>query len=136
VDAGGNAQAVTRRTRLAASLSPHLSQWLRGVTRVHAHLCQVVRLYGKPRATQVADEWRARALAGDKTILLDAVTLAISQLESIRGMIDASMGDAEPVNAAPGSAEKLQALVIRAERYQSLFVAGDMEIQPPMDRHV
>jgi hypothetical protein len=38
------------------------------------------------------------------------------------------------VAAAPGSPEKVAALALRVERFQSLFVAGDTDIAPPMDR--
>jgi hypothetical protein len=135
LESGVNAGAVRRRTRLAAGLPPRLSRWLRRVTRVHAHLCNVVRLYGEARANVIAgDQWRARALAGDRTILLDAIGFAAGELESVRQQIETDMDDAAPVAAAPGSPEKVAALALRVERFQSLFVAGDTDIAPPMDR--
>ena len=135
LESGGNVHAVRRRTRLAAGLPPRLSRWLRRVTRVHAHLCNVVRLYGEARANVIAgDQWRARALAGDRTILLDAIGFAAGELESVRQQIETDMDDAAPVAAAPGSPEKVAALALRVERFQSLFVAGDTDIAPPMDR--
>jgi hypothetical protein len=135
LESSGNAHAVRRRTRLAAGLPPRLSRWLRRVTRVHAHLCNVVRLYGEARANVIAgDQWRARALAGDRTILLDAIGFAAGELEAVRLQIENDMDDAAPVAAAPGSPEKVAALALRVERFQSLFVAGDTDIAPPMDR--
>lgn len=135
LESSGNADAVRRRTRLAAGLPPRLSRWLRRVTRVHAHLCNVVRLYGAARANVIAgDQWRARALAGDRTILLDAIGFAAGELEAVRLQIETDMEDAAPVAAAPGSPEKVAALALRVERFQSLFVAGDTDIAPPMDR--
>ena len=135
LESGVNAGAVRRRTRLAAGLPPRLSRWLRRVTRVHAHLCNVVRLYGEARANVIAgDQWRARALAGDRTILLDAIGFAAGELEAVRLQIETDMDDAPPVAAAPGSPEKVAALALRVERFQSLFVAGDTDIAPPMDR--
>ena len=131
----GNAPAVNRRTRLAQSLPPRLSRWLRRVTRVHAHICNVVRLYGNVRASAiVTDEWRMRALAGDQTILADAIGFAVCELTAIREEIDAVMDDAPPTAALPGSPEKVAAMALRVERFQSLFVAGDTECPAPMDR--
>ena len=135
LESGGNAHAVRRRTRLAAGLPPRLSRWLRRVTRVHAHLCNVVRLYGEARANVIAgDQWRARALAGDRTILLDAIGFAAGELEAVRVQIETDMEDAAPVAAAPGSPEKVAALALRVERFQSLFVAGDTDAAALMDR--
>lgn len=80
------------------------------------------------------DQWRARALAGDRTILLDAIGFAAGELEAVRLQIENDMDDAAPVAAAPGSPEKVAALALRVERFQSLFVAGDTDTAAMMDR--
>lgn len=117
-----------RRSRLSPSLGGRLAKWLRRVVRVHAHLCNVVRLYSVARASgDGTNEWRARAMAGDQTILCDAVILAVNELEAVRGEIETEMDSATPTSAPPGSAEKVEAMRARVMLFQSLFVSGDME---------
>lgn len=124
-----------RRSRLAPALGGRLTKWLRRVIRVHAHLCNVVRLYSSARAAgDGSDEWKRRAVAGDRTILCDAVILAVHELDSVRLEIEAAMDAAAPTAAPPGSPEKVSAMRRRVSLFQSLFVSGDMDAEPPMDR--
>lgn len=121
-----------RRSRLMPHLGDRLTKWLRRVVRVHAHLCNIVRLYSRSRAAGGGDDWKRRAEAGDKTILADAVTLAVCELEAVSAEIEAAMGEARPTSAPPGSPEKIEAMRIRVGLFQSLFISGDMEA--PTDR--
>lgn len=115
-----------RRTRLSPRIGKRLAGWLRRVVRVHAHLCNVVRLYGRERkSASGTNEWRARALAGDQTILADAIIVAVAELQSVQTAIDAAMAATPATDAAPGSPEKVAVLARRVERGFALFIAGD-----------
>lgn len=122
VDAG-------RRTRLRLGLCQRLAQWLRRTARVHAHLCAIVRLYGSPtRAggqSLQGDTYAARAAAGDRTLLHEALTLSIDELTAIREELEAEMAAAPPTAAPPGSKAKVDEMALRVERGDALFIEGD-----------
>jgi hypothetical protein len=129
---GGVAKGFTpeavgnRRTRLSPRIGKALAAWLRRVSRVHAHLCNVIRLYGRERkSARGTDEWRARALAGDKTILADALIVAVAELQSIHAAIDAAMTATPATDAAPGSPEKIAVLADRVAGGFAVFLPGD-----------
>jgi hypothetical protein len=123
-----------RRTRITSAAARgwrSLTDWLHRITRCHAHLCAIVRLYGDPdRALKGANNstYHVRAAAGDPSLLHDAITVTIDELVEIRDEIQQHM-DATPARttARPGSKDKLDELARRAERGESLFVAGDAE---------
>ena len=131
-DALGN-----RRTRISPRIPKALREWLHRTTRVHAYLLNVVRLYGKESAGRpVTDEWRQRALCGDRTILADALATAADQLRAIHGEIEKAMEAAPPTAAPPGTPEKISSLQARVARFEALWIAGDLTNAPPMDRPV
>ena len=129
-DALGN-----RRTRISPRIPKQLREWLHRTTRAHAYLLNVVRLYGKESAGRPAsDEWRQRALAGDRTILADALATAADQLRAIHAEIETAMQAAAPTAAPPGTTEKISVLQARVARFEALWIAGDLSNAPPMDR--
>lgn len=121
-----------RRTRINPQLPEDLKGWLRRTAAVHANLCGVVRRFGTPsRAGGGAndpDDYQARLMRGDRTILLDGVANAIDALEDIRHAILARMDAAEPTRAEPGTAAKVQTMRERAERGESIFIDADRPI--------
>jgi hypothetical protein len=88
-----------------------------------------VRLYGAPdRAggqSLRGDTYAARAAAGDRTLLHEALTLSIDELNHIREEVEAVMAAAPPTPAQPGSKEKVEEMARRVERGESLFIEGD-----------
>jgi hypothetical protein len=127
---GGGAETVSnRRTRLSATIGRRLAGWLRRTVRVHAHLCNVVRLYGRERKSAAGtNEWRARALAGDQTILADALIVAIRDLSAIQTAIDAAMRETPATDAPPGSPEKVRIMADRVARGFAVFLDADRPI--------
>ena len=127
-----------RRTRLAAGVSETLTGWLHRTARVHAHLCAIVRLYGRPdRAggqSNLGETYAARAARGDRTLLYEALTLSIDELQAIREEVHQVMEQAPPTAAAPGTREKVEVMALRMERGESLFIGGDGPTGPVTDR--
>ncbi len=123
---GSVAEVTNRRTRLSATIGRRLAGWLRRTSRVHAHLCNVIRLYGRERkSASGTNEWRARALAGDQTILADALIVAIGELTSIHDSIDSAMQATPATDAAPGTPAKVEVMARRVSRGFALFIDGD-----------
>jgi hypothetical protein len=118
-----------RRTRLEKGLPPELVGWLHRVTRVHAHLLAIVRLYGNPSKaggqSNEGEAYAARAARGDRTLLYDCLTVSRDELDDIRNEVQALMDAAPPTAHLPGSPAKVEVLVERYARGDSLFVQGD-----------
>jgi len=118
-----------RRTRIRASTCPRLAGWLRRGSRVHAHLCAIIRLYGDPSKaggqSNQGETYAARAARGDRTLLYDAIGLSIDELVEIRNEIQIDIDSAPPTQAAAGSRDKVEEMARRAERGESLFIQGD-----------
>lgn len=121
-----------RRTRLAPRKSranarrppPKIHAWLIRTTRVHAHLCYIVRAFGQGHTTDVGETVEARASRFDRTLLYDCWTHSINELEQLRQELGVEM---EPVATShpPGTPEKVNELERRAARLQNLFRDGD-----------
>ena len=105
-------------------MPPKIHSWLIRTTRVHAHLCYIVRVFGQPQANSKGDTIEARAARRDKTLLLDCWTYAQSELDQLRQEVSAEM-EPPATKTAPGSAERIVELARRAERGQNLFTDGD-----------
>lgn len=118
-----------RRTRLSRELSTTVRDWLIRTTRVHAHLCYMVRLFGRPETaggqSLDGEAYAARAARGDRTLLYDAFTFSIDELTTLRNEVAKEMDAAEPTAARPGTPEKVAALSLRVDRGQSLFIEKD-----------
>lgn len=120
-----------RRTRLAPRkgrsgprLPPKIHSWLIRTTRVHAHLCYLVRVFAQPAANNVGETIEARAARRDRTLLYDCWTHAANELEQLRTEVAAEM-EPPATKTRPGSAERVEELRRRAERLQDLFADGD-----------
>lgn len=121
-----------RRTRLAPKKGranarrppPKIHAWLIRTTRVHAHLCYIVRAFGQGHTTDVGETVEARAARYDRTLLYDCWTHSINELEQLRHELNAEM---EPFATAhpPGTTGKVDELERRATRLQNLFRDGD-----------
>lgn len=126
---GGNGN---RRTRLDPSIEPQLLGWLHRAARVHASLCGTIRRFADPSKAGgeglCGDDYKQRLERGDRTLLADAVGLAIDDLTDIRTEIISRMDAAEPTDAEPGSPEKVAVMVRRAYLGESLFVSRDRQV--------
>jgi hypothetical protein len=122
---------ANRRTRLDPTTGRQLAAWLHRVARVHAHLCAIVRLYGRPdRAggqSLQGEAYAARAARGDRTLLYDCLTVSRDELDAIRIEVQQVMDGAPPTASAPGTTGKVDEMARRAERGESLFQEGDAD---------
>ncbi len=123
---------ANRRTRLAKDIPENVRGWLHGVARVHAGLCHTCRLFADPsRAGGQGNEgevYRKRLEKGDRTLVYDAVTVAIDELETVRSSIQNEMDSAPPTDHAPGEPAKVSVMRHRADDGYSLFQPGDRQI--------
>ncbi len=126
-----------RRTRLAPRkgkgvepLPPKIHSWLIRTTRIHAHLCYVVRCFGRPQADTRGDTVEARAERRDRTLLYDCWAHAIGELWQLQAELSEEMEPGESTEHAPGSPQKLEILAARASRLESLFAEHDAQIDP------
>lgn len=111
---------------MSRNVDAQLHGWLLRITRVHAYLCQVVRLYGKDRPEQITgDEYRRRVTASDRRIVEDACRACGDELYDLADAIQDAERPAPPSDAVPGTPEKVRVLRRRARNGQALFVAGD-----------
>lgn len=121
-----------RRTRLSKAIDPELAAWLRRVARCHAHLCAVVRLYGRPEnaggRSNNGDDYAARAARGDRTLLHDALLATGDELYQIADDVQEAIGMPPPTNHRPGTPGKVEVLCKRSIDGQPLFVPGDAPI--------
>jgi hypothetical protein len=121
-----------RRTRLSKALDPELAGWLRRVARCHAHLCAVVRLYGRPESaggrSNNGDDYSARAARGDRTLLHDALMSTGDELYQIADDVQDAIGVPEPTSHRPGTPGKIDVLSQRSVDGKPLFVRGDAPI--------
>ena len=122
-----------RRTRLEASLSPQLRDWLTRTTRVHSGLCSLLSLLGRPseaerRAggeTAGCCDYAERVRNGEPSLLFDALQLVSDQLAELIGEVQAVMDEVEPCPHPPGSLGKITAMTARVDQGRSLFIEAD-----------
>lgn len=99
------------------------------MTRVHAHLLTIVRLYGRPDRAggqgNAGDAYADRLRRGDRTLLSSCLTHAICELTEIRDEVDTEIDDVPGVTAWPGTPEKVQAMRERIAEGLSLFSSAD-----------
>jgi hypothetical protein len=93
-------------------------------------LRHVVAQFGTLSQTR-HDEYARRMAACDRTVLLDAASEAIAQLERLRQSIEAAMSATQPTEAEPGSAEKIAVLARRFAGSRSLWIEGDKQSELP-----
>jgi hypothetical protein len=117
---------TNRRTRFESGLDPSLRGWLIRATRLHAHLCSVVRIYARPgRVSRTGDSYASRAARGDQTLLFDCMRLVGDEGHAIADEILRSMDATPPTAALPGSKDKVAEMRRRAARGESLFSTKD-----------
>lgn len=124
-----------RRSRFKADLAPDLRKWLTRVSRIHAQLCSLVRLYAEPyRAggqSLGGETYAARAARGDRTLLHDALNNSVNEITAIRDAVSAVMASAPSTAAKPGSHEKVAEMSRRFQRGEWLFIDGDGDPSGP-----
>lgn len=98
--------------------------WLIRTTRVHAHLCYIVRAFGQGNDAAKGDSVEARAGRYDPSLLYDCWTHSINELEQLRNELSAEM-EPQATPHAPGTPGKIADLRRRAAACMSLFGAGD-----------
>ena len=121
--------AGNRRTRIGDHVGAQLRGWLQRVTRAHATLCHVVRVYGAPEraggASNAGNVYVERAASGDPTLLHDALGAAIDTLAGIRAEVSDHMDQTRPCRGKPGSAAKVEEMARRAAAGHSIFNSSD-----------
>lgn len=121
-----------RRTRITPTVDPEVKAWLRRIATSHAHLCYIVRLFGRPETaggqSLEGETYAARAARGDRTLLFDCVGYVGDELADIRADIARKMASAPPTAAIPGSAEKVRVMCERADQGFDLFIVRDAAI--------
>lgn len=121
-----------RRTRMTITADPQIKAWLRRTASCHAHLCYIVRLFGKPETaggqSLQGEDFAARAARGDRTLLYDAMGYVADQIGEIREEIAREMRNTPPTAEAPGTGAKVRVLIDRAEAGRDLFITGDAQI--------
>lgn len=127
------------RVRWPDDLDPKLRVWLTRVQRAIAHMRSTIAIYGERRNvggdSGRAAGWRVnpvgnkayaeRAASADRTILYDALTMAMDEFAEVREQVQAVMDAAPPTVARPGTTDKVREMERRARAGLSIFVDGD-----------
>ena len=121
---------MAQRARWPADLNPQLRKWLTRVQRVQAHLRSTLLIYSAKRNvggdSLIGNHAYAdRAANNDRTILYDALTLALDEFAEVRDQVQAVMDSARPTDSVPGSPEKVAVMEARARAGLSIFVERD-----------
>lgn len=118
-----------RRLRWPDDLDPKLRKWLTRVQRVQAHLRSTLSIYATRRdvggCSLFNQAYKERASKADRTILYDALTLAMDEFAEVRDEVQAIMDGAKPTTALPGSREKVAEMERRALGGYSIFIERD-----------
>lgn len=121
---------MAQRARWPDDLDPKLRRWLTRVQRVQAHLRSTLLIYSTQRnvggdSLIGNDDYARRAASADRTILYDALTLAIDEFGEVREQVQAVMDSTPATHAIPGSPQKVAVMEARAQAGFSIFVDGD-----------
>ncbi len=122
-------EAPSRRLRWPDDLCPKLRVWLTRVQRVQAHLRTTLAIY--TTATDVGGcsrgnrNYKRRVEKHDRTILHDALALAIDEYTDVFAQVQAAMDSAPPTTSLPGSKGKVDAMERRAREGYSIFIDAD-----------
>ena len=120
---------VAKRLRWPDDLDPQLRKWLTRVQRVHAHLRTTLAIY--TTAIEVGgcslgnDNYQRRVKRQDRTILHDALTLAMDEYGEVLEQVQAVMDSATPTMAMPGTRDKVDVMEARAREGFSIFIESD-----------
>ena len=130
--AGTKVTAVeNRRLRWPDELCPKLRKWLTRVQRVQAHLRTTLAIYTTAKnigGHALNDNYDRRVAQGDRTILHDALALAIDEYTEVFGEVQALMDSAPPTTARPGTREKVDVMEQRAQDGFSIFIDADAKL--------
>lgn len=118
------------RVRWPDDLDPKLRQWLTRVQRAIAHLRSTLLIYSAKR--NVGGDsligntaYQDRAASADRTLLYDALTLAMDEFIEVREQVQKIMDSTPPTDAEPGTAAKVSVMERRARAGFSIFVDND-----------
>jgi hypothetical protein len=119
-----------RRIRWPDDLDPKLRGWLTRVARVGAHLKSQLTIFGRGRDvggdSLIGNHaYNERAANRDRTILHDALVMAVDECGDVLREIQAVMDGAAPTAARPGSREKVDVMEARSRAGLSIFVDTD-----------
>lgn len=121
--------SVDRRLRWPDDLCPRLRKWLTRVQRVQAHLRTTLAIY--TTATDVGGcsrgnrNYKRRVEKHDRTILHDALALAIDEYMDVFKQVQSEMDAATPTKAMPGTSAKVSVMERRAREGFSIFIDAD-----------
>lgn len=118
------------RVRWPNDLDPKLRKWLTRVQRAIAHMRSTLLIYSDRRNVGGDSlignaNYNERAASADRTILYDAITVAMDELAEVREQVQKVMDSTPPTTAIPGSPEKVMVMERRARGGYSIFVDGD-----------
>jgi hypothetical protein len=130
---------VAIRYRWPDDLDPQLRQWLTRVQCVQAHLKSTLLIYcrthgvggdslkisGWRKTIKGNSNYARRAAVADRTILYDALTVAIDEFAAVREAIQKAMDSAPPTMVLPGGKAKVEVMEQRAQEGFSIFIEGD-----------
>ncbi len=120
---------VAQRLRWPDDLDPKLRKWLTRVMRVHAHLRTTLAIYTTSidvgGCSMGNDHYKRRVARQDRTILHDALTLAMDEYGDVLNQLRMMMDSATPTKAMPGTPEKVAVMEQRASAGFSIFNDGD-----------
>lgn len=98
---------------------------------MQAHLRSTLAIYATKRdvggCSLFNEAYKTRAAKADRTILYDALTLALDEFGEVRDEVQAIMDAAKPTTALPGSRAKVAEMERRALDGRSIFIEGDAE---------
>ena len=120
---------MAKRLRWPDDLDPQLRKWLTRVMRVHAHITTTLAIY--TTAAEVGgcslgnDNYQRRVKRQDRTILHDALTLAMDEYGDVLGQVQTVMDSAPPTRSLPGSRDKVATMEERARQGYSIFHEHD-----------
>lgn len=120
---------MAKRLRWPDDLDPQLRKWLTRVMRVHAHLRTTLAIY--TTAMDVGgcslgnDHYKRRVARQDRTILHDALTLALDEYSEVLEQVQAVMDAAPPTKTLPGTKAKVDVMEERAKAGYSIFIEAD-----------
>jgi hypothetical protein len=123
---------TAERIRWPDDLDPKLRGWLTRIARVGAHMKAQLAIYGKGR--NVGGDsligntaYNERAATRDRTILHDALALAIDEYGDVLRELQAVMDSAAPTDARPGSRRKVDVMEARANAGYSIVIDDDVK---------
>ena len=120
---------MAKRLRWPDDLDPQLRKWLTRVMRVHAHITTTLAIY--TTAMEVGgcslgnDNYQRRVKRQDRTILHDALALAIDEYGEVLEQVQKVMDSAPPTKAMPGTKQKVDVMEARAREGFSIFIDAD-----------